>query len=320
MNSKSKKIISFFQRNKSSFILILFILFSIIFSNGKTLSMSNLQNLMMQISIQGIVGLGMTFSLICGEFDLSVGSIYTFAGITFAKCLQVMPFFYAAIIAVSLGAFLGLINGFIVNKMKINSFIATLATSYIYKGMADIICNGEPTSVGNNNFVVNISKFKFLGIPIYLFILLFFSIISIYVLSNMRFGRNIYATGGNYEVAKNSGINVDFYKIMSFVIVCASAALAGVLLTIRLQSATPIAGDDLNLVVIGAVIIGGTSTDGGIGSAQKSIIGMLIFGIIINTMNVLGIAGYYQQVVRGVLTVAIIASTSYSNYRKTSTL
>lgn len=306
------------QIPKSLYFLLLTIILSAAITKGKTLSITNLQNLMLQVSIQGIVGIGMTFSLLCGEFDLAVGSVYTISGIIFAECLQKVPFFWAVVITFFVGALLGLVDGLVVNKMGINSFIATLATSYVFKGIANIICQGQPVGVGNSDIVVAISKMRIFGFTIYPFVFLGCLIIAILVLSKTSFGRNIYATGGNYEVSKNTGIKVDFYKIMSFVIVCLSAAIAGMLLTTRLQSATPIAGDDLNLVVIGAVIIGGTSTEGGIGSAQESFIGLLIFGIIINTMNVLGIAGYYQQVARGILTVAIIGITSFSNYRNTS--
>lgn len=317
---KKSKVVSFLKDYKSLPILILFIIMAVTLTNGKSLSAANIQNLMTQVSIQGIVGLGMTFALLCAEFDLAVGSIYTCSGILFAQCLQVMGFFPALLITLLLGVVLGFCDGFVVNKMKIPAFVGTLGTSYIYKGMAKIMSDGQPISVSNNKVVIALSNANILGFSVFPYIFFSVTVICVYVLKRTRFGRNIYATGGNYEVAKNSGINVDFYKIMSFVICGVSSALAGVLLAVRLQSATPIAGDDLNLVVIGAVIIGGTRTDGGIGSAQKSLIGLLIFGVLINTMDVLGIAGYYQQVVRGIMTVAVIGGTSYVTYRKTSSL
>ena len=121
-------------------------------------------------------------------------------------------------------------------------------------------------------------------------------------------------------MAKNSGIKVDFYKRMSFVIVCVSAAFAGVLTTVRLQSATAIAGDNLNLQVIGAVIIGGTSTTGGVGNIPMSFLGLLTMGVLINTLSVMGISGYWQQVVQGLTMVIVIGFSSFANYHKTSSV
>lgn len=314
------KAIRFFKTYKSLFVLVVFVILAFVLSGGRSLSATNLQNLMLQVSIQGIVGIGMTFTLLCGEFDLSVGAVYTFCGIIFAKCIGIMPFLPALLITLAAGALMGLINGVVIAKMGLSSFIGTLATSYIFEGVAQLVSNGEPTSVSASEVVVAISKFKIAGFAVYPYVFILVGLICAYILMYTRFGRNIYATGGNYEVAKNTGINVVFYKIMSFVIVCTLTALAGVLLTIRLQSATPIAGDSLNLVVISSIIIGGVSTAGGVGNIQMSFIGLLIVGVLINTMDLLGISGYYQQAVRGFMIVVVIGATSFSNYRNTSSV
>lgn len=310
----------FFKTYKSLFVLAAFFVLAFVMSGGRSLSATNLQNLMLQVSIQGIVGLGMTFTLLCGEFDLSVGAVYTFCGIIFAKCVGVMPFVPALLITLAAGALMGLINGVVIAKLGLSSFIGTLATSYVFEGIGQLVSNGEPTSVSASETVVALSKFRIGGFAIYPYVFLLTALICFYILKYTRFGRNIYATGGNYEVAKNSGINVVFYKIMSFVIVCMLTALAGVLLTVRLQSATPIAGDSLNLIVISSIIIGGVSTAGGIGNIQMSVIGLLIVGVLVNTMDILGISGYYQQAVRGFMIVIVIGATSYSNYRNTSSV
>ena len=236
------KTIRFLKTYKSLMILAAIIILAFVLSGGRSLAPANLQNLMLQISIQGIVGFGMTFTLLCGEFDLSVGSVLTLCGIVFAKCVGVMSFPLAVLIALLTGAALGLVNGVLVSRMGLSSFIGTLGSSYVFKGIAELISNGKPTSVSANEFVVAISRFKIAGFAIFPYLFLLTGLICAYILMYTRFGRNIYATGGNYEVAKNTGINVNFYKIMSFVIVCTLAAAAGILLTIRLQSATPIAG------------------------------------------------------------------------------
>lgn len=313
-----KKLVRFIREYKSLPILFVIVIVAALLSSGKSLEAGNLQNLMLQVSIQGIVGFGMTYSLLCGEFDLAVGAILTTCGIVFAKVCLALGFLPGLIIALLVGAVFGLFDGFLVNKLGMPSFIATLGSSYIIKGIGQVISQGQPTSVSDNAMVVALSNFKIAGFSIFPFVFIIVGLICAYHLKFTRFGRNIYATGGNYEVAKNSGINVDFYKIMSFVIVCISAAFAGVLTTIRLQSATAIAGDNLNLTVIGAVIIGGTSTAGGVGNIVMSFIGLIIMGVLTNTLSVIGVSGYWQQVVQGLIMVVVIGYSSYANYKDTS--
>jgi ribose/xylose/arabinose/galactoside ABC-type transport system permease subunit len=314
------KTLRFIKDYKSLAILIVIVILAAVLTSGASLDVGNLQNLLLQVSIQGIVGFGMTYSLLCGEFDLAVGAILTTCGIIFAKICLVWGFFPALLVTLAVGAVFGLFDGFLVNKLGLPSFIATLGSSYIIKGIGQVISQGQPTSVGSDEFVVAMSNLRIGGFAIFPFIFILVGLICAYHLKFTRFGRNIYATGGNYEVAKNSGIKVDFYKIMSFVIVCVSAALAGVLTTVRLQSATAIAGDNLNLTVIGAVIIGGTSTAGGIGNIPMSFIGLLTMGVLTNTLSVMGISGYWQQVVQGLIMVIVIGSSSFANYRKTSSV
>lgn len=314
------KTLRFIKDYKSLPILIVILIIATILTGGKSLEKGNLQNLLLQVSIQGIVGFGMTYSLLCGEFDLSVGAILTTCGIIFAKLCNLWGFLPAMVVTLVVGAVMGLFNGFLVNKLGLSSFIGTLGSSYIIKGIGQIISQGQPTSVGNNATAVFLSNLKIGGFAIFPIIFILVGLICTYHLRYTRFGRNIYATGGNYDVAKNSGINVDFYKMASFVIVCVSAAFAGVLTTVRLQSATAIAGDNLNLQVIGAVIIGGTSTTGGVGNIPMSFLGLLTMGVLINTLSVMGISGYWQQVVQGLMMVIVIGSSSFANYRKTSSV
>lgn len=314
------KTLRFIKDYKSLPILIVILIIATILTGGKSLEKGNLQNLLLQVSIQGIVGFGMTYSLLCGEFDLSIGAILTTCGIIFAKLCNLWGFLPAMAVTLVVGAIMGLFNGFLVNKLGLSSFIGTLGSSYIIKGIGQIISQGQPTSVGSNATAVFLSNLKIGGFAIFPFIFILVGLICTYHLRYTRFGRNIYATGGNYDVAKNSGINVDFYKMASFVIVCVSAAFAGVLTTVRLQSATAIAGDNLNLQVIGAVIIGGTSTTGGVGNIPMSFLGLLTMGVLINTLSVMGISGYWQQVVQGLMMVIVIGSSSFANYRKTSSV
>lgn len=312
------KIISFFKRYKSvAILLILLLLMAIV--NPMFFKASNIRNVFLKVSIQGIIGFGMTFALIAGEFDMSVGAILTLSGIIFAALLPTVGFFPALLITLCCGVVMGLINGTMIARLKLSSFIATLGAQYVYKAIALIISQGKPIRI-EDSIAIAISELRIGKSTIFPFLFILAGVITFYVLNRTRLGRNIYATGGNTEVAANSGINTKFYKTIAFVIVCTASALAGILMSIRLQSATTIAGDDTSLTVVSSVIIGGTSPAGGVGGAFESFIGLLIIAIVTANLDLLGISGYYQQVVQGLLTVLIIGATSYSNYRKTSSV
>ena len=312
------RIVLFFKRYKSvAILLVLLLLMAVV--NPMFFRAANIRNVFLKVSIQGIIGFGMTFALIAGEFDMSVCSILTLSGIIFASLLQTMGFLPAMLITLLCGVVMGLINGTLVARLKLSSFIATLGAQYVYKAIALIISQGNPIRI-TDPIAVAIGELRIGKSTIFPFLFILAGVIAAYVLNKTRLGRNIYATGGNTEVAANSGINTKFYKSIAFVIVCAASALAGILMSIRLQSATTIAGDDISLTVVSSVIIGGTSPAGGVGGALESFIGLLIIAIVTANLDLLGISGYYQQVVQGLLTVIIIGATSYSNYRKTNSV
>lgn len=312
------KYLLFLKKYKSIYILIILLLvISIV--RPAFYSSANLSNLFLKVSIQGIIGFGMTFVLIAGEFDMSVGSILTLSGIVFAAVIQHSSFVVAVCAALGTGMLAGIINGTMISRMKLSSFIATLGAQYVYKAIALILNHGEPINITNPTAVA-ISNFRFAGNTIYPFLFLFSGLITAYVLRRTRLGRNLYAVGGNKETAANSGINVQKNKTIAFIIVCMASALAGILMSLRLQSATTIAGDDTSLTVISSVIIGGTSPAGGIGGAAESFIGLMIIAIITSSLDLMNISGYYQQVIQGLLTVLIIGATSYANYRKVSSI
>ena len=314
----AKGIVSVFKRYKSLGILIILLIGFGIFKPS-FYTEENLQNLMLKASITGIIGFGMTFCLIAGEFDMSVGSILTLSGIVFAMMLNSMGFVAALIATILLGACLGLINGTLVTRMKLSSFIATLGVMIAYKGLALVIGGGNPIRVVNPTALA-ISNYRIAGNTIYPFLFILAGLACGYVLMRTQTGRNIYAVGGSAEVAKHSGLNVSFYKTLAFVLVGVASAIAGILTCTRLQSATAIAGNDVNLTVISSVIIGGTKPTGGSGGALESFIGLMIIAIVKQGLDLLGVSGYYQQVVQGLLTVIIIGSASYFTYRNTSTM
>lgn len=306
------------KRYKSLAILALLLL-AVAIARPSFFGGDNLRNLFLRVSMQGIIGFGMTFCLIAGEFDMSVGSILTLGGIVFAIALERMGFVAALAVTVLTGVLVGLINGTLIARMRLSSFIGTLGAMYAYKGLALIISKGNPIRVVDPTAIA-ISEFRLFGNTIFPFLFIFAGICSAYVLMRTQTGRNFYAVGGNAEVAKYSGLNVAFYKTLAFVIVGVASALAGALTSIRLQSATSIAGNDINLTVVSSVIIGGTKPSGGSGGAIESFIGLMILAVVEQALDVLGISGYYQQVVQGFLTVAIIGASSYSSYRKVSSV
>ena len=308
----------FLKRYKSLAILLILLILVAVLNPGFFRS-ANIRNVLLKVSIQGIIGFGMTFALIAGEFDMSVGSILTLSGIIFASLLESMGFFPALLITLCCGAVMGLINGTLISRLKLSSFIATLGTQYVYKAIALIISQGKPIRI-SDPVAMAIGSFRIGKSTIFPLLFLVAGVITAYVLNKTRLGRNIYATGGNTEVASNSGINTKLYKTIAFVIVCTASALAGVLMSIRLQSATTIAGDDTSLTVVSSVIIGGTSPAGGVGGAFESFIGLLIIAVVTANLDLMGISGYYQQVVQGALTVLIIGATSYATYRKTKSV
>lgn len=312
------RFLAFFRRYKSLAILIVVFAAASVGSPA-FLTVSNMRNLFLRVAIQGIIGFGMTFALIAGEFDMSVGSVLTLSGICFAKFLQTMAFLPAVLLVLAIGGVIGILNGTIIARLRLSSFIGTLGAMYAYKGVALMLSQGNPVKV-SDPFALAVSNLRIYGNTVFPMLFILIGLVCWYVLARTRLGRNIYATGGNAEVATNSGINVRFYKTISFVFVVTSAALAGILMTIRLQSATPIAGDDTNLVVVSSVIIGGTSPAGGTGSIPESFLGLLIIGVVTIALDIMNISGYYQQVVQGFLTVVIIGASSYANYRKVSSI
>ncbi len=276
---------------------------------------ANIINILVQTSIYGIMACGMTYAIIGAEFDLSVGSIMSLGGLISILLAPVTGQIFAIIIAIAAGCIVGLVNGLLVSWANISSFIVTIGTMGLVKGISLKISGGKPIISGNPWFGY-IGSGTFLGIPNLLIFFALAIVISAYCLSRTRFGRNVYTVGGNMEVAHNSGINVIFQKTAIFVISALTAAIAGILLASRLNAGSAIHGDSAALAVISGVVIGGTSLSGGVGSIYKSMIGIIIFTLITNSLDLLGVFSYYQTAIRGVLLVLIIGVGAYSRYAK----
>lgn len=271
--------------------------------NPAFLDLSNLLNLLRQISINGLIAFGMTFVILTGGIDLSVGAILALSSAFIALLITsgVDPIL-AIIIGVVIGFILGVVNGIFVTKGNMAPFIATLATMTIFRGLTLVVTDGNPiTNLGDNYLFQLFGKGYFFGIPVPAVTMTLVFIILFVILHKTTFGRHTYAIGGNEIASKISGIKVDRVKIFIYGISGLMAALAGAILTSRLNSAQPTAGTAYELDAIAAVVLGGTSLTGGKGRIVGTLIGVLIIGVLNNGLNLLGVSSFYQQVVKGVV-------------------
>ena len=287
---------------------IMFIVLSII--TDSFLTVSNLLNVLRQVSIIGITAVGMTLVIILGEIDLSVGSIIAFSGVMASSAFAATnSSILAVLVALGIGTGIGLLNGIITSKGKIVGFVTTLASMSIFRGIAFIYTGGNPIAATDTNFTLY-GTGHFLGIPIPIIIMIVIFILGYFLTMHTRFGRYVYAVGGNIKASKWSGLNVDNIKIIVFTLSGLLAGLSGLILAARLGSGQPFAGQGFELDVIAAVILGGTSLIGGKGRISGTLIGVLILGILSNGLTLLNVSSYWQQVVKGIIIViAVLVDT-----------
>lgn len=282
-------------------LILLVVVISIL--NTAFLDLSNLLNLLRQVSINGLIAFGMTFVILTGGIDLSVGSILAlssaFTAILITSGLDPIV---ALIVGVLGGFLLGVFNGVLVTFGSMAPFIATLATMTIFRGLTLVVTDGNPiTDLGDSYLFQLFGKGYFFGVPVPAVTMIIVFIILAIILQKTTFGRHTYAIGGNEVASKISGIKVNKVKILIYGISGLMSALAGAILTSRLNSAQPTAGTSYELDAIAAVVLGGTSLTGGKGRIVGTFIGVLIIGVLNNGLNLLGVSSFYQQVVKGVV-------------------
>lgn len=263
----------------------------------------NILNLLRQISINALIAFGMTFVILTGGIDLSVGAILALSSaLTAGFIVSGMDPILAIIVGSIIGAILGMVNGLLITKGKMAPFIATLATMTIFRGLTLVYTDGNPiTGLGSNYAFQLFGRGYFLGIPVPAITMLLTFIVLWVLLHKTPFGRRTYAIGGNEKAALISGIKVPRVKIMIYSLAGFMSALAGAILTSRLNSAQPTAGTSYELDAIAAVVLGGTSLSGGRGRIVGTLIGVLIIGVLNNGMNLLGVSSFYQSVVKGIV-------------------
>ena len=275
-------------------------------------------NVLRQVAVNVCIATGMTLIVLTGGIDLSVGSVLALCGAITAGLFKngiavpaadlwigftILGAIMAALIA---GAILGWINGFVITKFRVPPFVATLAMLTIARGFTMLYTGGHPVSNLGENFAV-IGAGSFIGIPVPVWIASFVVLLAAFICSKTRLGRYIYAIGGNETAAKLSGIRINRVKMTVYTIGAALAAVGGVIVTSRLDSAQPNAGTSYELDAIAAVVIGGTSLNGGKGTVWGTVIGAVIIGILNNGLVLLNVSPFWQQVVKGaVILLAVV--------------
>ena len=263
------------------------------------LSITNILNVFTQVSVNAIIAVGMCFVILTGGIDLSVGSTLAITGAVAATLAQKNVNVFVILIAVLIiGGLIGWFNGIIVAKGKIQAFIVTLATMTVFRGVTYVYTDGTPISGLGSNFTVigNGALARNTSTCYYNIIVV---LVAWYILSQTRYGRYVYAVGGNEDSARLSGINTDKIKSLVYVLCGATAALSAVVVTSRIGSASPNAGTGFELDAIAAVVLGGTSLSGGEGSVIGTIIGAMIIGVLNNGLNLMNVSPFYQLIVKG---------------------
>jgi len=289
--------------------LVIVIIMSIFLPNFLTLT--NLANLLKQLSVNLVVAAGMSFIILTGEFDISVGSVLALTAVIAAKLIHVtgMLPFVACLISLTVGIGFGLINGIIVTKGKIPSFIGTLGTMMIARSLAFIITQGRVLSDFPNTIKI-LGQGTIKGFPVVFILVIVVYAIGYLVLKKTAFGKKVYAVGSDKRVAMLSGINTDKVKIQSFIVVGFLASLGGVMLLSRLAAIQADTGRGLEFDIIAAVVIGGTSLYGGEGNILQTVIGVLIIGLIRNFMNLAHIDIFWQDFATGsIIIIAVLLDT-----------
>jgi ribose transport system permease protein len=281
------------------------------------LTVSNLLNVAQQTAINAVIAVGLTFVIISGGIDLSVGSLVAFSGVVLASLLQrgiALPFALAACLGV--GLVCGLVNGALITRGKLPPFIATLGMMSVARGAALLFTDGRPISGFGESFRW-IATGEVLHVPVPVLIMIAVYAAAHFTLHRTKFGRYLFAIGGNEEAALLSGVPVVFHKTMVYGACGLLSALASVILTARLNSAQPIAGISYELDAIAATVIGGTSLMGGQGSVLGTLVGALIMGVLRNGLNLLGVSSFVQQVVIGaVIILAVLMDTVFKQPKK----
>ena len=277
-----EKALSLIKKNIPILGLLLIMLFISIIQ-PRFLSSYNIISVLRQASINGLLAFGLTIVIISGGIDLSVGSTLAVSSMVMALSIKAgVPAFPAVLFSLLVGSAIGVLNGLLISKGKLQPFIATLGTMMVFRGVTLYLSEGLPVSKLGEGFIGWIGRGSMLGIPVPVYLLTIVFLVFAYFLKHTTFGKRIYAIGGNEKAARLSGVKVENNIVYIYMISGLLAALAGVILTSRIDSAVPTAAKGYELTAIAAAVIGGASLSGGKGKASGTIIGILIIAVITN--------------------------------------
>ncbi len=297
------------QKQKMVVVFVVIVIISSLVSEDFFTS-HNLGNIMRQVSVNGILAAGMTFVMLTGGFDLSVGSLVSVSAVVAIGSQNHFGVFGAIIITIIIGALAGSFNGLVLSKINASSgdaFMITLGSQLVFAGAALLYTDASILPGSKSAFYGFLGQgtmFGFLPTPVFVFfVIVAFSHL---ILTYTSFGRKIYLLGGNYEAARLSGINVKFYKMFVYSIAGMTAAIAGIILSSRTLGGSPRAGVGYELDAIAAVIVGGISLKGGEGSVLKTLLGVFIIGILSNILNLLGMSSFNIMIVKGAVIILVV--------------
>lgn len=274
------------------------------------LTYTNIINILRQISVIGIMAIGMTFVIATGGIDLSVGAILALVGVISTSMVAEgsdTPLVIAVLAGLGVGLLCGMFSGIFIARLGVPEFIATLATMTIARGLCYVYTNGRPITGFRDDYkVIGGGSVGVVPIPVLIFLAII--IIGIILLNFSKFGRQVLAVGGNEKAAIVSGINAARIKFICYALSGVASAIAGIVLSSRTQTGQPAAGDGNELDAITAVVIGGASLSGGSGSIIGTVVGMLIIGVMTNGLDLLNVSSYYQQVIKGIIILIAVLS------------
>lgn len=287
-------------------IIAVFILFTVL--NKNFFSFQNIINILVAASLVGLVAIGHTYLIIAGQNDLSPGSVAAFSGTMAALLVSLgVPFFAAVLITIAFAVLIGLFNAFMVNKIHLEAFIATLVTQSIVRGAAYIICDGKPVAISNKAFL-SLGKLRFLNIPLSVWIMLVCILIFGIILSKTKFGRSVYAIGGNQDAARLAGLNPKRIITISYVMMGILCAVGGIIFAARMNSGQPAANVNLEFDAITAVILGGVSFVGGVGDMFGTFLGIILIQAFNTGLIMVEVPTFWHYVARGGLLLFALTS------------
>jgi ribose transport system permease protein len=280
------------------------------------LTWPNLEAILLGLSVEGTIAVGMVILLVSGGLDLSVGSTLAFTGVVCGLALSAgVPSVIAILLALLAAFTVGLVNGMLIAKLKMNPFIITLGMMITIRGLLLVLAGGRAVLNLPDSFTV-IGQGRLLGIQYPIFVVILMTVFGDLLLRNTRFFRQNYYIGGKEQAARLSGIKVDFLKIFNYCLIAVISGISGLLITARFGSASLTVGSGIELRVITAAIIGGASLNGGEGSVLGAILGALFMGILANSLNLLGVDVYWQNLVTGLMLILAVVFDMINEKRK----